>query len=308
MALDSGLTVLVCSIFFVFLSLLRQNVLIFVSHNLDHRPLITPSQKQLFRSFDVDSNGIIDQDEFFFIAKIFHVDDESEVPEAKLDEIFINIRLNYAGSSVFPAAEKEAAFKTRTFSMFHPRLLSLGHSWSVYKGVKSSPHQHYSSPIRPNYSHYPLYQILAMLHWNVIFNTPSQTAITAAIVTGISDTHVRIGFMISAEYQVSTPPNPPVWFTPCHVNPSESGDCHLVGQAVFNLSDMVLEYFELSCREECAGDVLQIRSVGGPYEYKIQQNKLAAVPLTHENVDGGVSYAWHEELPGWTDILYKTEF
>ena len=67
MALDSGIFVLVCSLFFVFLALLKQNVLVFVSQNLDGRNM-TPQQRALFEAYDIDYNGVIDQDEFLLIA------------------------------------------------------------------------------------------------------------------------------------------------------------------------------------------------------------------------------------------------
>ena len=301
MALDGGLTVLVCSIFFVFLALLKQNVLIFVSHNLDHRPLISPSQKKLFQSFDVDSNGIIDQDEFLFIAKTFDIEDGSEFKEPELDEIYTNISFKFAGSSDLPASDKEVVFNTKTFSVFQPPSLSLGHNWHIYKGLKTSPLKHFSSPIRPNYAHYPLYQIVSLIHWNVVFNTPSQTPISSAIVTGISDTHVRISFNINVEFQLNTPPSPPLWYTPCQTCGTR---CHLVGVAVYTLPELVLDYFEITCgsRASCNENEVLFRSVGGPYEYKIQKTRLVAVPLSSENVDYGVSYAWQEE------IVEKSEF
>ena len=88
-------------------------------------------------------------------------------------------------------------------------------------------------------------------------------------------------------------------------------------------ADMVVSSFSVDCGGNSS---VRIGTVGGAYSYRIQHNKLVAVPLEEGAVpleegavpleegavplEGGfmaerkgVSYSWYKELEDWRDIL-----
>lgn len=308
MALDSGIFVLVCSLFFVFLALLKQNVLVFVSQNLDGRRNMTPQQRALFEAYDIDNNGVIDQDEFLLIASnvLPQSEDSGDNFEPNLDETYLKILINFEGNTDFPSVNKEIEFSTSTFSLFIPSEVVLGFSWVLYEGSRTAPTAYYSSPVRSVFAHYPLYQLFRHIHWNAVFDTNYRAPVSYALVTGISDSHFRVNFIISVEYQLAVPLNKPSWFVlcdPCEDGTCDRSQCELVGEAIFTLDTQLLEYFVVQCGgSQCndPGNKVKISNQGVAYRYKIQHNKVVTFPVSEEV---GVSYEWHQVLDEWVKVL-----
>lgn len=309
MPLDSGLFVLVCSLFFVFLALLKQNVLVFVSQNMDGTRM-NLEQRALFRAYDVDYNGVIDQDEFLLIATNMIPKTEVEVKkEPDLEETYMLLSVTFEGTPELPFIKKEVEFLTSTLSIFIPKILDLGYNWVIYEGFRTPLTSYYSTQIRPAFSHYPIYQLFSEIHWNVVLDTHYRPPITSAIVSALSDSHVRINFLVRVEYQLSVPLATPSWLVPCDPCPEgqcDKSQCEVMGEAVFSLEDMMLDYFSVRCGgATCTNprNTVSINNVGSVYKYKIKQGQVVSVPLTR---DTGVSYQWHKELREWIDVLQES--
>ena len=318
MGLDSGLTVLVCSIFFVFLALLKQNVLIFVSQNLDKRSVLKADQKALFSAYDLDQNGIIDQDEFYNIAKRLLPDEEPVPPEPELNQIYLDVEIKYSGDSHLRAISKKVTFREEHFKSFIPDTATLGNSWDLYSAHQTIAGQYFAYPVRPTHPTFPLHSIFSHIHWNPLFKTRYLPAGGSAIVTALSDSHVRVNFIVTVEYQLKHPPSSPTWLVPCNPHPekqcgAQGGDgegeatcniCPLIGEVILSLDSSTLERFEIRCGCKEAGGEVEVRSIGGSYQYKIQQNMLTALPVgTRE----GLSYSWYSELEDWQSVLVESD-
>lgn len=310
MPLDSGIFVLVCALFFVFLALLKQNVLIFVSQNLDGRNM-SQEERALFAAYDLDYNGVIDQDEFLIIAaNVLPGRDEYEKGnEPNLDETYINILTDFKGNTVFPARTKETKFTLSTFSLFIPTTVELGYSWVLYEGTRTPISAYYATPVRSIFPHYPLYQLFSQIHRNAVLDTHYRTPVSSALVTGISDSHYRVNFVISVEYQVAVPLDRPSWFVlcdPCEGKSCDKSLCEVAGEAIFTLDTHRLEYFVVRCggmKCDNPGNNFIMKNQGGAFRYKIQQDKVVRFPLGQEL---GVSFEWHQQLDNWMRVLNES--
>ena len=310
MPLDSGIFVLVCALFFVFLALLKQNVLIFVSQNLDGRNM-SQEERALFAAYDLDYNGVIDQDEFLIIAAnvLPRGEDHDKSNEPDLDETYINILTDFKGNAGFPAVNKETQFTISTFSLFIPKVVELGYSWVLYEGIRTPITAYYATPIRPVFPHYPIYQLFSEIHRNAVLDTHFRTPVSSALVTGISDSHFRVNFVISVEFQLAVPLDQPSWAVlcdPCESETCDKSECEVAGEAIFTLDTHLLEYFLVKCGGvKCSnpGNNVKIENQGGAYRYKIHHNKVVTFPVGQEV---GVSYKWHQEVENWMRVLNES--
>ena len=316
-------TVFLSSIFFVFLALLKQNVFIFVTTNLKD-PHFTQNEKRIFSAFDFDKNNVLDSDEVKVLASVITSfptpsSEESEVGVEYLDVRFETNTSNFkhhlcAGENInclakfnhidMPSRNKTKTYHVTDLDIFKPKTVKIGETWTLYVGSKLDKDlRYFNYPIKKSKPHYILKDLLSSFHWNVMFDLHRGQSLSAAMITGISRTNVRVNLIITAQFQLNNPPNPAVWLSP--------GEC-FIGEIVYsrdltsvshvhvrNRGALIYEGDEGHTYTDMNGK-LEVSSVTSSYRYEIQRTKLEVIKSPSEHSD-----KWVETVSEWETILRK---